>query len=156
MRVIFTTSLMAVALAVAGPVQAKSVSLSVSIKSYRGNPAYVAAYIVGPKGEYVSTVYAAGSRSNYLADLTRWYRMMKRSGRGIDGATGASVGSGSGFRTTVNIPDKMFDAGYTLRIESAVEDQKYVPNDAAIKLDLASNGKASAGVGYVKSLSIKF
>lgn len=156
MNNLIKSSVLVLALSTASPAAAKSLSISVALNPYRGNAAYAAAYIVDPKGHYVTTVYAAGSRLKYLAHLQRWYRMVSRSGKGIDGSTGASIGSAGGFRTAVSIPDKMINAGYTLRIETAVENQRYYANDASIKLDSMNKGKSVSGEGYVKSLSVKF
>ena len=139
----------------ASSAQAATSSLAVSMKPYRGPAAYVVAYVVGRTGQYVSTVHVAGNRAKYQADLSRWYRLMQRSGRGIDGSTGASVGSGRAFSTPVRIPTKMLNAGYVLRVESAVEDGRYYPNEASIPLTTANLGKPVAGTGYVNRVIIR-
>ncbi len=144
------------ALGLASPVAAKTLNFTVAIKNYSGNNTYFAAYVVDANGGYVATLHAAGSRQRYLGDLSRWARLISRSGRGVDGTTGASVGSGQSVSGSVFIPDNMFNAGYVLRVETAVENQNYVPNDAAITLEDANNGKSVGGTGYVKSLSISY
>jgi hypothetical protein len=156
MRTLLSSSVLVSALAVASPATAKDLSVSVTLDSYNGPAAYVAAYIVDGKGNYVSTIYAAGSRDKYLRHLARWYRMVARSGNGIDGSTGASIGSGGSLNTSVTIPDKMIDAGYQVIVETAVEEQANIPVDASIALDSANNGKSVKGTGYVNSLSVKF
>lgn len=131
------------------------VTVTVAMKSYSGHGAYVAAYIVGPDGAYVSTAYVAGAKAKYQRDLQRWSRLMERTGRGIDGTTGASVGSGRSFTTSLSIPRKLMNAGYKLRVETAVENGQYYPDDAVVPLDDAQLGKAAAGTGYVQTLTIK-
>jgi Predicted periplasmic protein (DUF2271) len=130
--------------------------LSVNLKRYWGTEAYAAAYIVGPTGEYIATIYAAGSRMKYFRHMQRWFRMLQRSGRGVDGSTGASIGSGGYFRTSVDVPDEMLNAGYVLRVETSVENQSYFPDDAAVALDDAHNGQLVTGTGYIDSMKISF
>ena len=156
MNNLMKSAVFASALMLAGPALAKQLSVTVSLKSYRGDKAYAVAYIVDPKGKYVSTVHAAGKKNKYLNDMKRWYRMMKRSKQGIDGTTGASVGSGRQFKTRVEIPDEIFDAGYTLRVATVVEDRRYYKNDARIVLSQKNNNKSVAGSGYVNKLTIKY
>lgn len=145
------------ALSVATPALAgQTLSLKGNIKSYYGNRAYAVAYIVDPNGRYVTTIYAAGSRAKYFRHLSRWFRMFSRSGKGVDGSTGASLGSRQSFSSRANIPSKMINAGYVLRVETAVEGQNYFPNDISIPLDDAHRGKSVQGNGYVNSMTVNF
>jgi hypothetical protein len=139
----------------AAPADAAPLSLTLTMKPYRGNPAYAAVYVLGPRGEYVSTLHVAGNRARYQADLTRWHRLMQRSGRGIDGTTGASAGAGRRVTTTVNVPDRLLNAGYTLHVETAVENGRSYPNDVTMPLDNAHMGRATAGTGYVATLTLR-
>jgi hypothetical protein len=143
-------------LAAAAPAEARPLSIQIQMKGYSGNPAYLAAYIVDGQGNYVATALTGGYREHYLAHLDRWYRLIIASRRQIDGTTAASVGSGGSLGTTFEVPDSYLNAGYTLRLETAVEGQSYVGNDAAVPLDDAHNGKAVAGRGYAKSLTVSY
>jgi len=146
-----------VALSVASPaLAAKTLSFSGTMKSYSGNRAYAVVYLVDSDGQYVSTIYAAGSKGKYFKHLSRWKRMYARSGKGVDGSTGASLGSTQSFSSSVNIPDKLIDAGYVLRVETAVENQNYFPEDVVIPLDSAHNGAAVTGSGYVGTMKVDF
>ncbi len=138
------------------PAEARRVTVDVVMNSYRGNSAYLAAYIVDGSGRYVSTVLTAGTRSKYLADLSRWNRMFQRAGGKVDGTSGASIGSGQSISTQVEIPDSMLNAGYTLRIETAVENQRYLPDEAAVTIVDAINGIAMGGSGYVRSVTLTY
>jgi len=140
----------------ASPALAADLRLSAKINSYSGNRAYAVAYIVDSRGKYVSTIHVAGPKSKYYKHFTRWARLMARSGKGVDGTTGASVGSGSTFSTRIKVPNSMLNAGYKLIIETAVENQFYVADDVIIPLDKAHNGKANAGSRYIKSATISF
>jgi hypothetical protein len=139
----------------AAPAIARPVDITVKAASYSGQRAYMVAYIVDPNGRYVSTVLTAG-RGQYLGHLDRWVRMFQRAGSRVDGTSGASIGSGETMNTSLEIPDAMLNAGYTLRVESAVENQRYMPDDAAVTLIDANNGQAVAGTGYVQSVTVSY
>ncbi len=144
------------AMALATPALAKQMTLNVKMARYYGNYAYVAVYILGPKGKYVSTVYAGGSRARYFEHMSRWYRLMMRSHRGVDGSTGASVGSGQSFSARFNLPDKIIGKGYTLRVATAVEGEYYVDKDAEVPLEAAINGKPVKGTHYIDQVTLNF
>ena len=154
---IFTKSAaFAVAIALGGPLQAKPLTVTVQMGNFSGPPAYAAAYITDAQGNYVSTLYVAGQKSKYQADLRTWYRLIRRSGKGIDGTTGASVGRGRQFSTTVNVRDAMLNAGYTLHVETGVEDYGVQADDAVVPLNDASNGQAVRGRRNVGTATISY
>lgn len=156
MTMLLKSAIVAAALALASPLQAKPLTVTVQIANYYGPPTYAAAYITDGRGKYVATLYVAGRRGQFQADLRTWYRLIRRSGKGIDGTTGASVGAGGRFSTTVNVPDNMLNAGYTLHVETAIESYGSVPDDAVVPLDDASNGKPVAGRRNVVSAMISY
>jgi Predicted periplasmic protein (DUF2271) len=147
---------LALSLTVAAEVDAKPLSIDIKMADYGGRQAFLVAYLVDAKGHYISTLYAAGSNGRYFEHFDRWYRMFQRARGKIDGTTGASMGAGATTTISVDVPDSAFNAGNTLRLESAVESQYYVPDEAAISLEDASNGKATAGKQYVSSLTLSF
>ena len=55
--------------------------------------------------------------------------------------------------TFAEIADALIDAGFEIRVDSAVEKESDVPADARITLDKASLGKPAPGRGYVKSIT---
>ena len=71
----------------------------------------------------------------------------------LDGVTGASVGSGRELKVTVEVADALIDAGYEIRIDSAVEDMRDNPADVRVPLTTSGAGKPVAGRGYVKSFT---
>lgn len=156
MNMFVKATVLAATLGLASPVLAKPVTVTAQMAVYFGNAAYLAAYVVDPKGHYVTTVLAAGTRERYLGHLDRWYRLITRSGRGIDGTTAASAGPGQQVSGSAEIPDAMLNAGYTLRIESTVEGQQYVPGEVEIPLDDAHNGAPVTGQAYVANATISF
>jgi len=140
--------LAAAALALPAMAQAKTVTLTTTLKSYGGEGAYLAVYLTDAQGKYVQTLRVAGGKAKYYRHLRDW----ARAGAGrIDGLTGASVGSGQTLRVSAEIADTMIDAGYQIRIDSAVENGAEIPADVVVPLTTAGKGKPNPGKGYVRS-----
>ncbi len=71
----------------------------------------------------------------------------------FDGVSGASVGSGKTLKVTVELADALIDAGYEIRIDTAVEDLRDNPAELRVPLTTQDKGKPTAGRGYVKAFS---
>ncbi len=156
MKTTLLAATLALSLVVAADAEAKSLSIDLKMADYSGRQAFLVAYVVDGKGKYVSTLYAAGSNEKYFEHFDRWFRLFQRARRGVDGTTGASIGAGAATTVSVDVPDSVLNAGYTLRLESAVENQYYVPDEVAVPLDDAHNGKAMSGKSYVSSMTVSF
>ena len=63
------------------------------------------------------------------------------------------MGAGRSLEITLDLADALFDAGYKLHVDAAVEDMRDSPNDVAIPLTSAGEGKAVPGRRYVASLA---
>ncbi|ARJ69724.1 DUF2271 domain-containing protein [Paracoccus contaminans] len=145
------TSLTLAALAMPGLAEARPVTLTAQLTDYGGEGAYLAAYVTDAQGAYQGTLWLAGPEAKWWSHLGDWYRA---SGGAVpDGVTGASVGSGRNLTVTVDLADALIDAGYQIRLDSAVEDMGEFAADAVVPLTSASAGKAVAGNGFVRSLS---
>ena len=72
---------------------------------------------------------------------------------GIDGITGASVGSGQSLKVSVDVADALIDAGYQIRVDSSVENGRDNPVDIVVPLTSANAGKPTSGKGYVQSFT---
>ena len=73
--------------------------------------------------------------------------------RTMQNSTGASVGAGRSLEITLDLADALFDAGYTLHIDAAVEDMRDSPNEVAVPLTTAGAGMPVKGRRYVASLT---
>lgn len=71
----------------------------------------------------------------------------------FDGVSGASVGNGKSLKVTVELADTLIDAGYEIRIDSAVEDQRENAAEVRAPLTRQGAGKPVTGRGYVKSFT---
>lgn len=131
--------------------EARMVRLTTTLKNYGGDGAYLAIYLTDASGKLQKTIRVAGSKAKYHKHLAGWFR---QSGGRIDGTTGASVGAGTTLKVSVEIADALIDAGYQIRIDSAVEKENDIPADVVAPLTSGNAGKPVAGKGYVRSLTI--
>lgn len=132
--------------------EARPVRITTTLNSYGGDGAYLAIYVTDKAGKLQQTIHVAGGKAKYHKHLSGWFR---QSGGRIDGTTGASVGAGRSLTVSAEIADALIDAGFEIRVDSAVEKESDVPADARITLDKASIGKPASGRGYVKSIAIE-
>ena len=141
------------ALTVPGLAVARPVMLTTTLNSYGGDGAYLALYVTGAQGAYVGSLWMAGGTSKYNKHLTEWYRATGGDPTQIDGITGASVGAGRTLEITLDLADALFDAGYTLHIDAAVEDMRDSPNEVAVPLTTDGAGTQARGRRYLASFT---
>lgn len=153
MKKIAAAVCLAGAIALPGFAQAREVTLTTELKSYRGDDAYLAFYLTDGNGQYQSTLWVAGKKAKYYKHLRDWARGSGLNSSEFDGVTGASVGSGQTLTVTVELADALIDAGYEIRVDTAVEDKR--DNRAEVKVPLTSQGagKPTSGSGYIDSFS---
>jgi len=85
-------------------------------------------------GAYVGSLWMAGDKSKYYEHLTDWHRATGGDVSQVNGIAGASVGAGRTLEITLDLADALFDAGYTLHVDAAVEDMRDSPNEVAVPL----------------------
>lgn len=128
--------------------QARSVTLTTQLQSYSGDGAYMAIYVTDSAGQYKKTLSVSGKKSKYYKHLRDWARS---SGSKFDGVSGASVGSGGTLKITVDLEDALIDAGYEIRVDTAVEKQRENSAEVKVALTTQNKGKPVMGSGYIKS-----
>ena len=133
--------------------QAREINLSTTLQEYRGNEAYLAIYVTDAQGAYQRTLWVAGKKAKYYRHLRDWAQGGGNRPAEFDGLTGASVGSGGNLTVSAQIADNLIDAGYEIRIDSAVEDQQENRAEVRVPLTRAGAGKDVAGSGYVGRFS---
>ena len=142
---------LASALALPALAQARPITLTTQLKSYGGNGAYLAVYVTDAAGQYQKTLWVSGTKTKYYKNLRDWARGSGLKPSEFDGVSGASVGSGRALKVTVDLADALIDAGYEIRVDSAVEDGRDNPADVRTPLTMSGAGKPSTGRGYVQS-----
>jgi hypothetical protein len=153
MKKILAALALTTALTLPGMALARPVTLTTTMKSYGGDGAYLAIYVTDAKGAYAGTLWMAGGKAKYYEHLADWYRATGGNTAEINGITGASVGAGRTLEITLDLADALFDAGYTLHVDAAVEDMRDGPNDVSVPLTSANAGQAVQGRRYVASLA---
>lgn len=153
MKKLFVTAGFIVSLSLPLLIQAAEVTITTTLNAYSGEGAYLAFYLTDAKGKYNRTLWVAGGKSKYYKHLQDWARGSGLKSKEYDGLTGASVTSGEQFTFKVKIDDALIDAGYLIRVDSAVEDQREHRIDAEVPLTRQGAGTEVAGRGYVKTLS---
>ena len=130
---------------------ARPVTLTTTLTNYGGDGAYLALYVTDPSGAYAGSLWMAGGKSKYYEHLADWYRATAGDPAQINGITGASVGAGRSLEITLDLADALFDAGYTLHIDAAVEEMRDSPNEIAVPLTAAGAGQPVKGRRYIAS-----
>ena len=144
------------ALVAPGMALARPVTLTANLTPYGGNGAYLAIYVTDASGAYAGSLWMAGGKSKYYKHLTDWAQFTGGDVSQVDGITGASVGSGRSLELTMDLADALFDAGYTLHVDAAVEDMRDSPNEIAVLLTADGAGQTVAGRRYVADFTYSF
>lgn len=155
MKRLVTALVMTTALTVPGLAMARQVTLKAKMADYGGNNAFVVMYVTDAQGKYAGTLWMAGGRAKYYRHLTEWYRATGGNTAEINGITGASVGSGRALTVTLDLADTLFDAGYKLHIDAAVEDMRESPSEISVPLTATGSGKPVAGKRYLANFEYK-
>lgn len=136
-----------------GLVDARPVTLTTQLQDYGGNGAYLAFYVTDATGQYHKTLWVSGAKTKYYRNLRDWARGSGLKASEFDGVSGASVGSGQTLQVTVELEDTLIDAGYEIRVDSAVEDMRDNAADVRVPLTTQGAGKPVAGRGYIESFT---
>ena len=122
----------------------------IQLANYTGHGAYVVVSILDQDGEYVETLYVQGEDEEWYQDIPEWWGFFDTKKPDIDAITGATVGGGQRTINVLKIPSNKIDAGYQLRFETAVEDQKYFKDDVQFELTNENLKTKAEGKGYIR------
>lgn len=153
MNKLFTNLGLTLGLCLSAAAQAREVTITTTLNTYRGNAAYLAIYLTNPDGKYEQTLWVAGKKSKYYKHLLDWARGSGVKATEYEGMTGASVSGGDSLTIKTDIDDTLIDAGYLIRVDSAVEDKRENRIDAEVTLTTGGAGTPVSGRVYVKTLS---
>tara|TARA_R110002110_G_scaffold239506_2_gene455448 strand:- start:6697 stop:7167 length:471 start_codon:yes stop_codon:yes gene_type:complete len=141
------------ALTVPGLALAKPVTLTTNLNTYGGDGTYLALYVTDASGAYAGSLWMAGGKSKYYEHLSDWYRATQGKPAEINGISGASVGAGRQLKITLDLADALFDAGYELHIDAAVEDMRDSPSEVVVPLTTQGAGKPVSGRRYIRDFT---
>ena len=122
----------------------------VQMTNYSGEGAYVAISLINPDGEYEKTLYVQGDDEVWYHDITEWWKFQGKVRADIDALTGATISGGERAVSVIQIEDSKINAGYSIRFESAVEDQEYYTKDVQFLLTTDSVKSKVEGTGFIR------
>ncbi|MGY0391070.1 DUF2271 domain-containing protein [Bizionia sp. KMM 8389] len=122
----------------------------IQMTNYTGEGAYVVISLINPEGAYEETLYVQGDDSEWYHDITDWWKFYGKKRTNIDAITGATIAGGARTISVIEIDDSKIDAGYSIRFETAVEDQEYYTKDVEFPLTSETVKSKKEGSGFIR------
>lgn len=132
------------------PEEKTAVKCMIQMINYTGEGAYVVVSLMNPEGDYVETLYVQGKDPEWYSDITQWWKFYGKRRPDIDAISGETIAGGERTISILQVPSDKIDAGYSLRFETAVEDQEYYEADAQFELTSASLKSKVEGEGFIR------
>ena len=126
----------------------------VQMTNYTGEGAYIAISLINPEGEYEKTLYVQGDDEEWYHDITQWWKFQGKVRTNIDALTGATISGGERAISVIEIEDSKIDSGYSIRFETAVEDQEYYTKDVEFLLTSESVKSKKEGTGFIRYIRL--
>jgi len=130
--------------------ESTSYKCMIQMINYTGENAYVVISLINPEGEYEKTLYVQGDDDEWYHDISEWWKFYGKKRTDIDAITGATIAGGARSINVIDIEDSKIDAGYSIRFETAVEDQEYYTKDVEFKLTSESVKSKKEGTGFIR------
>jgi len=133
-------------------VQTKSTKYKCMIQmtNYTGEGAYVVISLINPKGDYEKTLYVKGDDDEWYNTVEEWWKFYGKKRHNIDAITGATISGGERAIEIIEIEDSKIDAGYSIRFETAVEDDEYHMDDVQFPLTTENIKAKHQGKGFIR------
>lgn len=132
------------------PENTSSYKCMIQLTNYSGEGAYIVVSLLNPAGDYEKTLYVQGDDEEWYSDIIEWWKYQGKARTNIDAITGATVSGGGRTISVLKIDNNKIDKGYTLRFETAVEDQEYYANDVAFELTSENLKNKFEGTGFIR------
>ncbi len=126
----------------------------VQLTNYSGEGAYVVVSLIDSKGKYKKTLQIFGKEKRWYDDLTSWFNYYTSAKENVDGVSGASITAGGRKVFSINTDDTVFNKGYKLRFETAVENKEYEEKDVEMDFSEVNVGKTVSGTGYIRYVKL--
>jgi hypothetical protein len=130
--------------------ESTSYKCMIQMINYSGENAYVVISLINPEGEYEKTLYVQGDDEEWYHDISEWWKFYGKKRTKIDAITGATIAGGARSISVIDIEDSKIDAGYSIRFETAVEDQDYYTKDVEFPLTSESVKSKKEGSGFIR------
>lgn len=122
----------------------------IQMTNYTGENAYVVISLINPEGEYEETLYVQGDDNEWFNTLESWWKFYGKKRNNIDAITGATIAGGARTISVIEIENSKIDSGYSIRFETAVEDQEYYTKDVEFKLTSETVKSKKEGTGFIR------
>lgn len=133
---------------------AKKYKCLIQMKNYTGEKAYVIVSLINPNGEYEETLYVNGKDDEWYNEISDWWKFYGKKRNNLDAISGATIGGGERSVNVITIDEDKIDKGYSLRFETAVEDQEYHTKDVEFKITPATLKGQQEGKGFIRYVRI--
>ena len=130
--------------------ESTSYKCMIQMINYTGENAYVVISLINPEGAYEKTLYVQGDDDEWYHDISEWWKFYGKKRSSIDAITGATIAGGARTISVLEIEDSKIDAGYSIRFETAVEDQEYYTKDVEFLLTSESVKSKKEGTGFIR------
>ncbi len=124
----------------------------IQMNDYQGFGAYIIISLINPEGNYEETLFVQGKDKEWYSELSYWWRFYRKTRNNIDGITGETISGGERSISLIKIPKEKIDKGYSIRLESSVEDQKYYKEDIQFHLTSENLNSKIEGTGYISHI----
>lgn len=122
----------------------------IQMTNYTGEGAYVVISLINPDGEYEQTLYVQGDDDEWYNTVESWWSFYGKKRNNIDAITGATISGGGRTISVIDIEDSKINAGYSIRFETAVEDQEYYTKDVEFPLTTETIKTKKEGTGFIR------
>lgn len=126
----------------------------IQMTNYTGEKAYVIVSLINPDGEYEKTLFVNGKDDEWFNEITNWWKFYGKKRTSLDAISGATIGGGDRSVNVIAIDDSKINKGYSLRFETAVEDQEYYKSDIEFKLTTEALKGQKEGKGFIRYVRI--
>ena len=118
--------------------------------NYTGEGAYIAISLIDAEGNYEKTLYVHGDDNEWYHDIIAWWKFYGKRRPNIDAIVGATMSGGQRNVSIIQIDNDKINTGYSIRFESAVEDQGYHKDDIQFELTTESIQSKVEGKGFIR------
>lgn len=122
----------------------------IQMTNYDGEGAYIVVSLIDPEGNYEKTLYVKGDDDEWYNTIEQWWQYYGKKRYNIDAITGATIAGGERSIEVIEIEDSKIDAGYSIRFETAVEDDEYHVDDVQFLLTSENIKRKHEGKGFIR------
>lgn len=122
----------------------------VQMTNYPGEGAYLVVSLMNPSGAYEKTLYVMGQDKKWYKDIKEWNKFNSKKPSNLSAISGASISGGERSVVVLEIEDAKVNAGYSLRFETAVEDQAYHVKDIEFPITTENLSGKIEGTNFIR------